>query len=426
MSSKFIKELPKLIENNIISVEVAQKIEAYYTKNTEPNTNRLFTIFGILGATLVGLGIILIMAHNWDHFPRVIKVILAFAPLLIGQAFVGFSIFKNKSAAWKEASSAFLFFAVGASIALVSQIYNIPGSLEMYLLTWIALCIPLLYLTKSNTALILHLIFITYFAFETGYGRGHSIAYFYFALLLAAVPRYVDMIKKQEHNHITSLLHWLFPLSLIIALPICINFRQNIGFPLYITLFGIFYNIGKLPFFDNKRLLINGYRMLGSLGTIIVLLIVSFRFVWSFEIPNQFSFLVAPAYLVFFSIAIVLTYFATKTHKTSEWNLFQFTFLIFIVIFALGQENSILAMTLTNLLLFALGILTVKIGADTMHFGVLNYGMIIITALIACRFFDTNIPFELRGLLFVLVGAGFFATNYVMLKRQNAKNKSKK
>jgi len=56
-----------------------------------------------------------------------------------------------------------------------------------------------------------------------------------------------------------------------------------------------------------------------------------------------------------------------------------------------------------------------------MHFGILNYGLVIITALIFCRFFDTNMSFVIRGLLFVLVGVGFFAANYVMFKKQKSK-----
>jgi uncharacterized membrane protein len=100
MSSKIIQALPELVENDIISDEVAQNIKTYYSKNEESGTSRLFTIFGILGATLIGLGIILIMAHNWDNFSRLTKVFLAFLPMLLGQAGLGYSIIKNKRQTW--------------------------------------------------------------------------------------------------------------------------------------------------------------------------------------------------------------------------------------------------------------------------------------------------------------------------------------
>ena len=161
MSSKIKNALPELVENGIITEETAQNIQMYYEKNEESSESRLFTVFGILGATLVGLGIILIMAHNWDDFSRGIKLVLAFLPMLIGQGVLGYSIFKNKGVAWKEAATVFLFFSVGACIALVSQIYHVSGDLESFLLAWIVLCVPLLYVTKSTSAIILHLISIS-------------------------------------------------------------------------------------------------------------------------------------------------------------------------------------------------------------------------------------------------------------------------
>ena len=68
MNSKFIKELSDLVQNELISKEVALNIENYYKSKQEDSPNRLFTIFGVLGSLLVGLGIILILAHNWDNF----------------------------------------------------------------------------------------------------------------------------------------------------------------------------------------------------------------------------------------------------------------------------------------------------------------------------------------------------------------------
>jgi hypothetical protein len=65
-----------------------------------------------------------------------------------------------------------------------------------------------------------------------------------------------------------------------------------------------------------------------------------------------------------------------------------------------------------------MGILTIREGAKLNHFGILNYGLLIITALVICRFFDTNISFVFRGLLFVGVGTGFFLANYSMMKKK--------
>ena len=162
MKSKLLNDISELLENNIISQEVATNITAYYKSKEDSQPNRLFTVFGVLGATLVGLGIILIIAHNWDNLSRSIKTVFAFIPLVIAQLVSGYSIYKEKSQVWKESSGTFLFFAIGASIALVSQIYNIPGDLGSFLFTWIVLTLPLIYLLNSKAVSILIVVFASY------------------------------------------------------------------------------------------------------------------------------------------------------------------------------------------------------------------------------------------------------------------------
>ena len=75
-------ELSKLIENKVISSEMAEKIEQYYNKPKEKKEVS-FALFAVLGSILVGLGIILILAHNWDDLPKIVKIILSFLPLFI-------------------------------------------------------------------------------------------------------------------------------------------------------------------------------------------------------------------------------------------------------------------------------------------------------------------------------------------------------
>lgn len=418
--SNIKNDINDLVSAGIITDDIAQKIEAYYsTKNTN-KPNRLFTVFGVLGSILVGLGVILILAHNWDNLSKTTKTIFAFLPLLVGQLAVGFSIFKDKSETWKEASGAFLFFAVGACMALISQIYNIPGNLSSYLLTWVFLCAPLIYLLKSNILAILHIVFTTYYLSQTGYFNGSgNLPWLYFVLLAIVIPFYLQKLKTQATSNSTSLLNWLLPLSLTICLGAFItNDSALYGFLMYIALFGVLYNIGRLPVFYNLNIRKNGYLVIGSLGSVIVLLILTFRELWE-ELPNDNVFSeTAIIAILLIAIAFALVVRSCAKNGIKSTNIFQYVFAIVALIFVFGYTTPAVPMILSNILVFALGLTAIKIGADAFHFGVLNYGLLIITALIICRFFDTDLPFEVRGLLFVLVGIGFFATNYIMLKRQ--------
>lgn len=431
MNSKIQNDIKELVSEQVISQDVALKIESYYQSKQTDSPNRLFTVFAVLGSTLVGLGIILILAHNWDDFSRTIKTIFAFLPLVIGQLFVGYSILKNKSATWKEASGVFLFFAVGSSIALVSQIYNIPGNLSSYLLTWTLLCLPLIYLLKSNALAMLHIIFATYYAVEYGYFYGSiGSPWLYVLLIVAVLPYYNVLLKQKVIANITSIFNWLIPLSVVIVLGTFVENNDTIGYLMYISLFGLLYNLGKLPYFNNQKLRRNSYLILGSLGTVYMLLLASFEWLWKDIFNDNISFNSQEfyIYLVMFLLALLVLVYSKSKNWLKEINLFQYVFIIFSIVFFIGLKDELIPTILINILILALGIMAIKIGADKLHFGILNYGLLIIAILIVCRFFDTNMSFVIRGLLFVAVGVGFFLTNYMMLKKQklikNTKHKS--
>ena len=88
------KDLKELIDANVISTEAADKIDSYYKSKESTSANKLFIVFGVLGALLVGLGVILILAHNWDNLSKIVKTTLAFIPLIIGQLLCLFTLLK--------------------------------------------------------------------------------------------------------------------------------------------------------------------------------------------------------------------------------------------------------------------------------------------------------------------------------------------
>jgi uncharacterized membrane protein len=425
MKSKFQSDIKELVSEQVISKDVATKIEAYCLSKQSDSPNRLLTVFGVLGSALVGMGIILILAHNWDNFTKTIKTFFAFLPLIIGQLIVGYVILKERSETWKESSGVFLFFAVGASMALISQIYNIPDNLSAYLLTWVLLCSPLIYLLKSNMLAVLHVLFATSYACSYGYFLGNQTPWLYLLLLAIVVPRYMNLLKKKEAQNMSSVLNWLIPLSLIISFGAFVKNNEQFGYLIYIILFGLLFNIGKTSFFYHQKFRRNGYYVLGSLGTIFMLLLVSFKWLWENIFTKAISFNSQEFYIVLFLcvVSIILLSYSYSKKWFTRFDPFQIVFLIFTLVFFIGLASSIVPIIIINALLLFLGVFSVKEGISHLSFGTLNYGLLIISALILCRFFDTNMSFVIRGLLFVSVGLGFFFTNYIIIKRQKIGNK---
>lgn len=419
----------ELIKANIISEDTSQKIQLFYKNKENSTTNRLFIVFGVLGAILVGLGIILIIAHNWDELSRANKTILSFIPLAIGQGLSFYSLLKKQnSIAWKESSSVFLFFSVGASISLISQIYNIPGNISSFVITWMLLILPLAYLMKSTIVSLFYIVGISYFAAETGY-FSYSVpeTYFYWGLILLIIPFYYFLFKKDKNSNSVIFHNWLIPISLIIALGTLAKTHEEIMFIAYFSLFGTFYLLGNIKIFSQNKLRNNPFIVLGSVGTIVLMIILSFNDIWKDIIISKYNLtdiIFSPELLVTIlitTIASLLLYLHIKNRKLTDIKPIAPMFIIFAITFIIGTFSPI-AVFLINIFVFAIGILTIREGAKQNHLGILNYGLLIISALVISRFFDTNISFVLRGLLFVSVGVGFFLTNLWMLKKRKNEN----
>lgn len=420
-----LKDIQDLVNAEVISNEVADKIRDYYRKKGSLSNNRLFIVFGILGAILIGLGIILIIAHNWDGLSRLTKTIFAFIPLLVGQVLCGFVLIKKgDNVAWKESSSAFLFFSVGASISLVSQIYNIPGNLSMFILTWMLLCIPLVYVMKSSITSLLYIFGITYYAAETSYWTyPSSQSYLYWLLLLFILPHYYLLFKKKPESNFMIFQNWLIPLSVVITLGTVAQANEKLMFIAYTSFFAILYLIGNFDFFRLQKTINNSYKIIGSLGTIVLLLILSFDWFW-IDLKNEsFQFnevILSPEFfasVITSLLAAGLLYVQLKNKTLSNIKPIALVFVLFIPTFLIGLLSEI-SVFFINIFVLAIGIFTIRDGAKQDHLGILNFGLLIITALIICRFFDESITFVIRGILFVTVGVGFFATNYWILKKR--------
>ena len=419
------KEIPELLAAGVITEDTAAKIQDYYKHKANPLTNKLFIVFGILGAILVGLGVILILAHNWDELSRPIKVIFAFLPLVASQLLCGYVLLKqHDSRAWREAGAALLFFAIGASIALVGQIYNIPGDLASYILTWMILALPIVYLMRSSVVSLFYIIGITYYGASEGYWFfSKEISYLYWGLLLLVLPYYYLLYKRNPKSNFMTFHNWLIPASVVLVLGTIESNLEPFLAIAYVSLFGVLYLIGDLGFFAQQRLRNNGFRVIGAVGTMVTLLILSFNWFWEDLINSRFTIsriISAPEFwaaVILTVIAAILFVGYLKRRDEGDFKPIAPVFIMFIVAFLLGFVLPLTGV-LINLCVFAIGLLTMREGVRQDHLVILNYGLLTITALITCRFFDADLTFVIRGLLFIFIGAGFFAANYYMLEKR--------
>ncbi|NLR90132.1 DUF2157 domain-containing protein [Flammeovirga agarivorans] len=420
-----IDELKELQTAGIITSETAENIEAYYQNRNPPKTNRVLTAFGILGALLVGSGIILIIAHNWDQLSRGTQTTLAFIPLILGQLICGYSLFtNNRNTVLKEGGTTFLVFAIGSCIALVSQIYHHHGNLTSFLFTWALLSLPLIYVMRSSIAAILFIIGITAFGVQYRHWEylGISNHYWYWILFTTVVPYYIYQLKTYRNNNYISFLNWSVCISVVISLMIDTHDINELMFVTFFTLFGLMYQIGEMKYFKPYSIISNAYHVISVIGSIIILFILSFDdIIWNDlrgdNINTIYSAKEFIPIVLLTALTLVVFVYQNRKKSFSDIGVFPLLFILFIPTFFLGYYSAISTL-LINLFIFVLGVYHIIKGGQTVRLWEINYGLLMIAVLIYCRFFDTDISFVYKGIIFVLGGLGFFLTNYFILKKK--------
>jgi len=424
-------DLNELVGANVITHETALKISDYYKKKQAGSPgpkNKQLLMFAIAGALLVGIGLMFIIANQWEELPKTIKTISAFLLLIIPQILCLYALlWKGENVVWKESTALLLFFAVGASISLVSQIYHINGDTSTFLLKWMLLTVPLVYIMDVSSVSLAYLFGILSYGFAVRFDiQGVWAPCITWLLFLLPIPRYLKLFGRSPDSPLFILHHWIIPFVLLLSLVLFSRNFPELMTMLYLTLFGIYFLIGNIGFFRNRPAEQGGYRFIGMAGTVITLFVMSFRSNWEKLPAHRYDWnrlLVAPEFIalaLLFVFAALLLIKALKHRRWSDLKFMEISWVLFLPLFILGYFSTF-PYILVNLFLLGVGVQTLRIGSAQDNLGLLNAGLLILAFLLVCRSFDIDLTYVEKGLLFVAVGIGFFIANWWMLrkKRQN-------
>ena len=131
--AKLEKQLKAWVEQGIIDEKQAARLCEY--ESQQSNSNGFLTGALILGAVIVGTGVISLIASNWSEIPDFVKLVGDF--LILG-ALVPAIIRSREQKNHSQFEALLVFFAIFclASIGLISQIFHSGGKLEHALLLW--------------------------------------------------------------------------------------------------------------------------------------------------------------------------------------------------------------------------------------------------------------------------------------------------
>lgn len=148
-----LKSLEKKLENwrsaGLISSEQSEAILNYEEK--QPGKNLAVYSIITLGVSVLCLGIIALIASNWESIPNFIKLGFDFL-ILAGTGYAVILAEKNESQNLKQWLILALLILILASIGLISQIYNTGGEFYMAAGFWVILTLPLVIYAEAHTS----------------------------------------------------------------------------------------------------------------------------------------------------------------------------------------------------------------------------------------------------------------------------------
>jgi hypothetical protein len=171
-------ELERWTEQGIISAEQAARIRALYSEPAGRLSWGLLVFFG-LGAAILGLGVILLFAYNWDAIPKFAKMALIFGGIAAAHA-AGWRL--RPQTDWRshlgEALSLLGTMGFGAGIWLIAQIYHIEEHFPNGFLIWALGALVLAWALESiRQAILTTVLFACWGGAETlEYGASTEIA----------------------------------------------------------------------------------------------------------------------------------------------------------------------------------------------------------------------------------------------------------
>ena len=132
------------VENKIITSEQRDKILSF---ERSKNNNVFWKTACIIAGLLIGLGICLLIAANWDVLPRSIKLIGDFIILGVFSYFT-YHFWTIKKRGLTELFAILSFLMVGASIGLIAQIFQLQGGWNNFALSWTLLSLPFIFISR--------------------------------------------------------------------------------------------------------------------------------------------------------------------------------------------------------------------------------------------------------------------------------------
>ncbi len=411
----------------LITPEAARQLRDRYRVESGPDLAQM--IVGATGALLIGVGLIAVLAYNWDDFPRAVRLLLALGPLAATQVASGLVLRKGPAARpWiRETVALIQTLAIGAAMALVSQIYNIQGEWTDLAFWWCVVAVPLAWVFEAHGVAIAYLIGITVWAIGADSGSRFVAApipdlRLWYPLLLAGILPLWPGGTLRRWPPIGS--RWVLAASALVGFLAVAAYEgrgPNRGFfwmamltsaavmlvPL--TRFGIAESLSRKP-----------QMVIGGLGIVIMSLASTYEYPARELMESVVQAALLPWCQVLWGVLVAFSVVAVLQRRFAVLAVAGLALvpLPILMISPGGEEGWIVAMA------YSFVVLATAVTLIVLEFmgrqGAARIRAALITILVILRMADADMSLLVKGVAFIIVGCGFLVFNAFISRRRAA------
>ena len=415
------QEIQHWLADGIIDTGQARQLNDRYPL-ADSNTSWGKIIFSAIGALLIGLGVILFFAYNWDAMHRLVKLSIVLSMVVISHGIGWYLSFQRPHSQHLGESLHLLgTLLFGAGIWLIAQIYHIDEHYPNGILIWSLGAMAMAWVLNSTVHALLAMALI-------GFWCGAEI--FDFQAELDWAPWVIGALVIPFAWHKNSPLLMFFACALFMFLLFIVSIANDLQLTLhllFIIALGLMTAAKIVPRFNRQAL----ENVMFGIGTLVYFaLLFTFTFVEAvddlyideLEIVPIGSYIVLPLLLVAGIGKVLWQHRATLLPSNADlidailkWiTVLLFTVLTFVF-------DSGLPAFVFNIILFAHSILYLLSGMEHLRWQRVAFGGFILALLILVRFLDLFDSLLLRSLAFIVIGVGLFVVG-VLFSRQKASN----
>jgi len=426
--------------DGIIGAETRALLEKHYAVDASAVSWRQIVLCS-LGALLVGLGVIALLAANWDVLSRPVRSAIALLPLTLCVGAYLLGLRKGwASQGFLEPLGIFWGLSIGAGLSIITQTYHISGDVEMFALMWTLLLLPTLYATRSVSVGVGYFVgLLVWVSIGYDYSSNRMV---YWPLACLAVPFIVSLRKEFPGSLRAGIVTWGAALCLTAALGLTLE--KTIPGLWTIIYSGVFASLllgGILCEPRNVSIWQTPMRTLGGCGLAVLLYLLTFAWPWEeigwyhrryHESTHLWATLFDSALALLAPVLSVFLLVIAHRRKSdlyggqgtrhipfhTLWGVAPlFVAAAYCIFSSVGESNELFPAYLTTLYLGALGLATIGNGLVNRQVIFVNGGVLIVLGVVLGKFFTSDLSFTAKGIAFILCGCLFFVINMLAARQ---------